>query len=211
LAQPDHYRGRVRSLRSVVELVLTLVAVVVFVIVIQAFVVKPYRIPSASMVPTLDVGDRVLVDRFSERILGNSPDVGDVVVFHPPSGADAQACGNPAQGMNSTTPCDEATPSRSSQTFIKRVVGVGGDRISIRDGHVIRNGKPEKDSYIAPCAGGLGCDFPTTITVPKGAFYMMGDNRGNSDDSRFWGPVPKRWLIGKARVTYWPPKRIGTV
>jgi signal peptidase I len=201
----------VRSLRSVVELVLTLVAVVVFVIVIQAYVVKPYRIPSASMEPTLDVGDRVLVDRFSERILGHSPSVGDVVVFHPPSGADAQECGNPDQGGNSTTPCDTATAGRSSQTFIKRVVGVGGDHISIRNGHVIRNGKQEKDSYIAPCAGGLGCDFPTTITIPKGSFYMMGDNRGNSDDSRFWGPVPKKWLIGKARVTYWPPKRIGTV
>ncbi len=200
-----------RSLRSVVELVLTLVAVVVFVIVIQAYVVKPYRIPSASMEPTLDVGDRVLVDRFSERILGHSPSVGDVVVFHPPSGADAQTCANPDQGMNSTTPCNVATTTKSSQTFIKRVVGVGGDRISIRNGHVFRNGTREKDSYIAPCSGGLGCDFPTTITIPKGSFYMMGDNRGNSDDSRFWGPVPKQWIIGKARVTYWPPKRIRTV
>jgi signal peptidase I len=201
----------VRSLRSVVELVLTLVGVVVFVIVIQAFVVKPYRIPSASMEPTLDVGDRVLVDRFSERILGHQPDVGDVVVFHPPSGADAQTCANPNQGLNSTTPCNQATTTKSSQTFIKRVVGVGGDRISIRDGHVIRNGKQESDSYINSCSGGLGCDFPTTITVPKDSFYMMGDNRGNSDDSRFWGPVPQKWIIGEARVTYWPPKRIGTV
>jgi signal peptidase I len=207
----DHYRGRVRSLRSVVELVLTLVAVVFFVIVIQAFAVKPYRIPSASMEPTLAVGDRVLVDRFSERILGHSPGVGDVVVFHPPAGADAQTCGDPKQGLNTSTPCDQGTPAKSSQTFIKRVVGVGGDRISIHNGHVIRNGKPEKDSYINACTGGMGCDFPTTITVPKGSFYMMGDNRGNSDDSRFWGPVPRKWVIGEARVTYWPPKRIGTI
>lgn len=202
-----------RSLRSVVELVLTLVAVVVFVVVIQAFVIKPYRIPSGSMEPTLKIGDRVLVDRFSERILGHDPKLGDIVVFHPPTGADQQpaTCGNPDQGGDSTTPCSSPTSKRSKQTFIKRVVGVGGDTISVRDGHVYRNGKRESDSYIASCAGGSGCDFPTAITVPKGSYFLMGDNRGNSDDSRYWGPVPSSWIIGKARFTYWPPKRIGTV
>jgi signal peptidase I len=202
----------VRSFRSVAELVITVAAVVFFVIVIQAFAIKPYRIPSGSMEPTLKSGDRVLVDRFSERVLGNDPKLGDVVVFHPPAGADAApaVCGDGASASDGAAACDQPTPGKSSQTFIKRVVGIAGDHIAIRGGHVIRNGTREADSYITPCAGGSGCDFPQAITVPKGSYFLMGDNRGNSDDSRFWGPVPKAWIIGKARVTYWPPGRIGT-
>jgi signal peptidase I len=74
---------------------------------------------------------------------------------------------------------------------------------------VIRNGVREKDPYIVPCNGGGSCDFPGTITIPPGDYYMMGDNRPNSEDSRFWGPVPKRWIIGRAFLTYWPPSRFG--
>ena len=97
----------------------------------------------------------------------------------------------------------------SSQTFIKRVVGLPGDRLSIRNGHVIRNGKREDDPYIVQCNGGEACNFPQTITIPRGYYYMMGDNRPDSEDSRFWGPVPRSWIIGKAFLTYWPPDRIG--
>jgi signal peptidase I len=74
---------------------------------------------------------------------------------------------------------------------------------------VIRNGKPESDSYIRPCAGGEDCTFSTPIKIPPGHWFMMGDNRGQSDDSRFWGPVPQGWIIGGAFATYWPPDRIG--
>jgi signal peptidase I len=74
---------------------------------------------------------------------------------------------------------------------------------------VIRNGVQEKDSYIASCDGAQGCNFPKTIVVPPGDYFMMGDNRGESDDSRFWGPVPDKWVIGIAFFTYWPPDRIG--
>ena len=81
--------------------------------------------------------------------------------------------------------------------------------IRIVDGHVYRNGVREKDSYIEPCLGASECDFPTTITVAPGDYYMMGDNRPDSLDSRFWGPIPKAWIIGKAFFTYWPPDRIG--
>ena len=93
--------------------------------------------------------------------------------------------------------------------FIKRVVGVPGDTIAIRDGHVIRNGKRQTEKFIKPCTGGEECNFPRAILVPKDDYFMMGDNRGSSDDSRFWGPVPKKWIIGAAFATYWPPGRIG--
>jgi signal peptidase I len=158
------------------------------------------------MVPTLDIGQRVLTNR-----LVNHPSVGDIVVFHPPKGADpaTPVCGNPSQGAGHTGACDTPTPSESSQTFIKRVVGGPGDRISIVNGHVIRNGVREKDGYIEQCGSDSSCNFRTPITVPSGDYFMMGDNRGESDDSRFWGPVPDKWVIGVAFFTYWPPKRIG--
>jgi signal peptidase I len=201
-----------RGHNSLLELVVIVAVAIGLALLIQAFLIKPYRIPSESMEPTLDVGQRVLVNRVSGRL--GTPSVGDIVVFHPPKGADAQpgipaTCGNPNEGYGSSRPCSVSTPDRSSQTFIKRVVGVGGDRIAIHHGHVIRNGKREPDRYIRLCGPEAQCEFPNTITVPDGSFYMMGDNRGNSDDSRFWGPVPKRWVIGQAFATYWPPKRIG--
>ena len=86
-----------------------------------------------------------------------------------------------------------------------------GDRISIREGRVYRDGVREQDSYIRPCGNDASCNFPKTITVPPGHYFMMGDNRGQSDDSRFWGPVPDKWIIGVAFFTYWPPDRIGTL
>jgi signal peptidase I len=195
-------------LNSVIELVVTIAVAVGLAILIQAFIVKPYRIPSPSMVPTLIPGQRVLTNR-----LINHPSIGDVVVFHPPHGADfaSPVCGNNGQGAGHPQACDEPTPQASTQTFIKRVVAGPGDRISIHNGHVIRNGVPEKDPYIEPCGTSSSCNFPQTITVPPGDYFMMGDNRGLSDDSRFWGPVPDKWVIGVAFFTYWPPDRIGTL
>jgi signal peptidase I len=195
-------------LYSFVELVATVAVAVGLAFLIQAFVVKPYKIPSGSMEPTLHVGQRILAYRLSTH-----PGVGDVVVFHPPAGADpaTPVCGDPSQGGGHAQACDLPTAQRSSQTFIKRVVGVPGDRLRIVNGHVYRNGVREKDSYIAPCQPGSECNFPKTIVVPAGHYYMMGDNRGDSDDSRFWGPVPQKWIIGEAFFTYWPPDRIGTI
>jgi signal peptidase I len=196
-----------------IELVVTVAIAIGLAFLIQAFIVKPYRIPSVSMVPTLRVGQRILVNRLSTH-----PSIGDVVVFHPPSGAtpanpDVQAiCGNPSQGYGKGQPCDSPTPTESSQTFVKRVVGLPGDTLRIADGHVYRNGKEERGRYVQPCTEGTGqCTFSRTITVPAGEYYMMGDNRGYSDDSRFWGPVPQKWIIGVAFFTYWPPDRIGTL
>jgi signal peptidase I len=195
-------------IRSVIELALTVVVAIGLALGIQAFLVKPYRIPSTSMVPTLEVGQRILVNR-----LDTHPGLYDVVVFHPPAGADPQPaiCENHTQGYGEEQPCDEGTPSESTETFVKRVVGLPGDHLLIKNGHVWRNGVEERGSYVQSCPTAADCTFSRSITVPAGEYYMMGDNRGVSDDSRFWGPVPQQWIIGVAFFTYWPLDRIGTL
>ena len=189
---------------QLLELVLIVATALALALGIQAFLIKPYRIPSESMEPALDIGQRVLVNRIGNRF--SDPNVGEVVVFHPPKGSEDNSCGAPPRSGQA---CSKPTANRSDVNFIKRVVAGPGDRISIRDGRVILNGKPQKESYARRCGAGGECTFPQTITVPAGHYFMMGDNRGSSDDSRFWGPVPKRWIIGGAFATYWPPKRIG--
>jgi signal peptidase I len=198
------------AVKSVLELLITVGIAVGLALLIQAFIVKPYKIPSPSMVPTLEIGQRILANR-----LDTTPSVGDVVVFHPPEGAtptysSAQAiCGNSHQGLGSSQACDQPTKRASGQTFIKRVVAGPGDTIRIINGRVWRNGVLEKAPYALQCGGGPSCNFPTPIKIPPGDYFMMGDNRGESDDSRFWGPVPDKWIIGVAFFTYWPPDRIG--
>jgi signal peptidase I len=191
---------------SLLELVLIVAVALGLALGIQAFLVKPYRIPSESMVPTLEIGQRVLVNRIGARF--GHPEVGDVVVFHPPTGAEqGNECGSgpPPQGQV----CDKPTPDKADVNFIKRVVAGPGDRLRIEDGHVVLNGKRQNEPFAEPCGGGDACEFPSEVTVPAGHYFMMGDNRGSSDDSRFWGPVPEEWIIGEAFATYWPPKRIG--
>jgi signal peptidase I len=156
------------------------------------------------MVPTLEVGQRVLVDRVSFRF-GN-PDRGDIVVFKPPAGADSTMCG---VERRSDEACPKETPERSDTNFIKRVVAVPGDRLKVLEGSVYINGKRQKEPFVRPSPDCGTCNLPREITIPDGHYYMMGDNRGESADSREWGPVPKKWIIGKAFMTYWPPGRIG--
>jgi signal peptidase I len=200
-----------RPLRSTIELVALVAAALFFALTIQAFAVKPYRIPSGSMLPTLVPGQRILVDRFSHRI-GENPRIGDITVFTPPAGAETGDCGVPGQGpfysgAGSEASCSRSTPKRASTTFVKRVVGLPGDTIAVHDGHVIRNGRPAREAFASSCAG-PECNL-SSITVPAGTYFMMGDNRANSDDSRYWGPVPRGWIIGRALATYWPPDRVG--
>ncbi|HEX3323682.1 MAG TPA: signal peptidase I [Solirubrobacterales bacterium] len=173
---------------------------------IQAWLIKPYQIPSQSMEPTLDVGQRVLVNRFLYHFTDPSP--GDIVVFHPPAGADSGTeCGAPHGPREA---CPRPTAAESSQNFIKRIVAGPGDTLSVRDGHPVVNGVEKSDEpYARPCGAATACNLPKAIKIPPGYYFMMGDNRGESDDSRFWGPVPRAWIIGKAFATYWPPDRIG--
>lgn len=197
---------------SVFELVFVVVVALSLTLAVQAYAVKPYRIPSRSMEPTLTVGDRVLVNRAAHR-LGAEPDIGDIVVFHPPAGADAQpaVCGSASTGEGTPAPCEWPTAARSEATFIKRVVALGGDTVALRDGHVIRNGRPTAEPFAAPCGTGGDCEYPHPIRVPRGSVYLLGDNRGGSLDSRYWGPVPVAWVIGEAVVDYWPPGRAGAL
>ena len=145
------------------------------------------------MEPTLRIGERVAAD--SSR----TPQVGDIVLFHPPAGARPRdpLCGVADEGAGSAQPCGVSVPQESSDTFIKRVVAGPGDTVAIVDGHAVVNGVTENEPYIEPCgAVTTTCSFPTPVRVPAGDYYMLGDNRAVSDDSRFWGPVPSAWIIG---------------
>jgi signal peptidase I len=193
---------------TIIELAVIIAVALGLALGIQAYIIKPYRIPSGSMLPTLSIGQRVLVNRIGMDF--SDPHVGEIAVFHPPKDAEQEVCGpSPHEIKLGAAACSQPEPAHSGVNFIKRIVAGPGDVISILEGHVIRNGKRESDSYTKPCGSSPECNFPTPIKIPPGHWFMMGDNRGESDDSRFWGPVPTGWIIGGAIATYWPPDRIG--
>ncbi len=218
-SQPQGAKKRGKStLASFIELVIIIAVALGLAVAIQAFIVKPYRIPSGSMEPTLSIGQRVLVDRIGMDF--SEPHVGEIAVFHPPEGAEQEECGpTPHVIKYGEAPCGTPVPKEASVNFIKRIVAGPGDEIYIKEGHVYRRaagkGKGtfvrEQDSYIRACGENPECNFPKAIKIPPGHWFMMGDNRGESDDSRFWGPVPTGWIIGDAFATYWPPDRIGSL
>lgn len=225
-----------KQLNPVLETVLIVVAALVFAFLIQWLLVKPYKIPSLSMYPLLEKHQRVLVNRVTGRF--GTPKRGDVVVFHPPPGSDEMICGiQPGQKFGppeqtyitmeneldtgtgsdgSSMACPVANSGMQKQAYIKRVVGMPGDSIKIIKGHAYINGKELNEPYINP-AGSCdepqyfrpSCTFSREFTIPPNRYFMMGDNRNNSDDSRFWGPIPKENMVGEAFATYWPVNRIG--
>jgi signal peptidase I len=146
---------------------------------VRPFVVEAFFIPSESMVPTLRVGDRVLVNKFIYRF--TEPERGDIIVFESVEGG--------------------------GDDLIKRVVGVPGDEISVRGGKLVVNGEPQKEPYLNRKYPDRSFAAPTT--VPEGHVFVMGDNRANSRDSRFFGPVPEKKIEGEAFLLFWPPDRIG--
>lgn len=156
---------------------------------------KRYRVPSESMAPGTGVGTRVALNTraYDED---HPPAIGDLVIHTPPAGASTNECGEqpPAGQM-----CAKPKGGPEGVEFIKRVVAGPGDRVALQAGRVVRNGKPMHEPYIAACNPGAfnACDFPMEITIPAGHYLMLGDNRGASDDSRFWGPVPEQWILGR--------------
>ena len=167
--------------RKVTEWMLTVVGALQVAVLVQAFVIQAFYIPSLSMYPTLDKGDRVLVDKVSYRLYAINR--GDVVVFERPPGV----------------------PDTSIKDLIKRVVGLPGDTVEGRDGGVYVNGRLLEESYLPP--GTITIAFPAR-KVPKGEIFVMGDNRSNSSDSRVFGPIDEDLVVGRAFIRAWPPQDI---
>jgi signal peptidase I len=183
-----------RPWRIAIDWIVTIAGAIAIVLAIKAWVVNPYRIPSSSMEPTLHcAGGPGCEARLSDRVLANrfiyhfrNPHRGEIVVFKTPPAAQAR-CG-------------------AGGTFVKRLIGLPGDRWSERNGFVYIDGKRLNEPYIKPER--RDSETHEALTVPKGMYFMMGDNRSSSCDSRVWGPVPRGNLIGEVFATYWPPNRI---
>lgn len=187
--------GLPRGWRITIDWLVTIVGAILIVLAIKQWVINPYRIPSSSMEPTLHCARPALgcEARFSDRVLACricydlwSPKRGDIVVFNTPPRA-AQICG-------------------SGGVFVKRLIGLPGDTWEERDGYVYIDGKRLNESYIKPTRRDTETHQP--IKIASGEYFMMGDNRMGSCDSRKWGTVPRHDLIGKVIATYWPPQRI---
>jgi signal peptidase I len=192
--------GLPKSVRLTIDWLVTILGAILIVLAIKQWVINPYRIPSSSMEPTLHCAqpgegcearggffsgsDRVLACRICYRLWG--PKRGDIIVFNTPPKAQ-QICG-------------------TGGVYVKRLIGLPGDTWSERQGYVYINGRRLIEPYIQPDERDHS-SFPA-IKIPPGRYFMMGDNRSGSCDSRRWGTVPRKNLIGKVVATYWPPRRI---
>jgi len=164
-----------------------IVIAVILALIIRTFVVQAFKIPTGSMRPTLMEGDRIFVNKFIYRF--KEPQRGDVIVF--------------------------ISPEDKKKDFIKRLVGLPGENVQISNGIILINGKPvEKGSKLNKQyyynTGDFGKEGATQ-TVPKAAYFVLGDNSSSSRDSRYWGFMPKKYLLGKAFLIYWPLNRIGII
>jgi len=182
------------------ELPVLIVIAFVAALLIKTFLVQAFYIPSASMEPTLTDGDRVLVEKVSYRFGG--PGRGDVVVFEREVGTDMPPeDGSFVEDITDGVRSLFGFPTQGTQDFIKRVMAVSGDTIEGRDGVVYVNGQPVEEPYLPE--GTQTQDFPS-FQVPQREIFVMGDNRGNSDDSRSIGAIPEDDIVGRAFVLIWP-------
>lgn len=172
------------KLKALWENLQILVVALILALLIRAYVAEPRFIPSDSMVPTLQVGDRLVVEKISYRL--HPPEFGDIVVFDPPLQLQRQGY-------------------KRDQAFIKRIIGQPGETIEIKNGRVFVNGQSIQEPYIAePPAYAMN-----SVVIPEGTFFVMGDNRNNSNDSHVWGFLPKDNIIGRAWLRFYPFDRLG--
>lgn len=160
----------------------TIVVAFILALIIRAFFIQVFWIPSSSMEPTFDINDRLVVNKVVYHF--RQPKRGEIVVFR-----------------------QVAPPGSSKRDLIKRLIGLPGEELQIRDGTVYINGEELKETHA------MNRDFADfgPVTVPPDAYFMMGDNRPASADSRYWGFLPKRNLIGPAMLRIWPLNKFGLV
>jgi signal peptidase I len=194
-------RNMSRGTRIAVDWIVTIVGAIAIVLAIKAWVINPYRIPSSSMEPTLHCArpgsgceahfsDRVLANRFIYHF--RKPRRGEIIVFKTPKLA-AEKCG-------------------SGGTFVKRLIGLPGETIEERSGTIYINGRKLVEPYVKADRRDSDSDIlgkTGPYHIPEGTYFFMGDNRVQSCDSREWGPVPRKNIIGEVFAVYWPPQRIG--
>lgn len=166
------------------EIVKTVATAAILAFGIRTFVAEARYIPSSSMEPTLEINDRLIIEKISYHF--RQPERGDVVVFSPTKALQEQ---------------------NFNEAFIKRVIGLPGETVEVKNGKVYINNQPLKENYIA--------EKPIydygPVVVPKGQFLVLGDNRNNSYDSHYWGFVPLENIIGRAFVRFWPLDRAGEI
>ena len=176
-----------QSENFIIETIKVLGTALILAMGIRTFVAEARYIPSSSMEKTLLINDRLIIEKIAYHF--EQPQRGDVIVF-------------------STNDISKLSEERfKNEAFIKRVIGLSGDTVSVREGIVYVNQKPLQEKYIAEKPNQ---DFGP-VTVPPNHYFVMGDNRNNSYDSRFWGFVPKRDIIGRAIFRFWPLDRLGTI
>jgi signal peptidase I len=192
------------ALAVVRETVVLVVLAILLAVVFKTFLVQAFYIPSGSMEPTLNVSDRVLVEKVSYRF-GDVKD-GDVIVFvHDLPGVAPESSNPVARFFTSLGQAVGVAPP-SNRDFIKRVVGVPGDQITCPQGALIRNGRRVNEPYLAPGTTTENC---TPTTVQPGKLFVMGDNRNNSEDSRTFGQIDRSSIVGRAFVRIWPLNHTG--
>jgi signal peptidase I len=206
-APPYHKEDeRQPGLLAVLRETVVLVALAVLLaVVFKTFLVAAFYIPSGSMESTLNISDRVLVEKVSYRF--GDIEHGDVVVFvHDEPGLEAPGPSNPVAGFFSSLGQAIGVVPPSDRDFIKRVIGLPGDTINCQGGVVYRNGKPVTEPYLDP---GTKTESCTRTRVLQGQLFVMGDNRQNSQDSRVFGPIEQSDVVGRAFVRIWPLNHTG--
>jgi len=154
-------------------------------LIVYLLILRPHKIKGESMHPNFPDGEYLLTEKISYYL--HDPQRGDVIVFKPPI---------------------------SEDEFIKRIIGLPGETISIKNGYIYIDGKELKEDYISPSVLTFSGSFLTEgkeYKIPEGLYFAIGDNRPHSSDSRMWGPIDKKSMAGKAWVVYWPPKNAGKV